>query len=55
MSNILSSTGSVRSDSTTVAVTTPIQQQAEAAAGCGSALPGLVHAFKASQGRCFHP
>jgi hypothetical protein len=36
-------------------VTIPLQLQQAEAAGCGSAFPGLVHAFNASQGRCYHP
>ena len=36
-------------------VTIPTQLQQAEAAGCGTAFPGLVHAFNASAGRCYHP
>ena len=35
-------------------VTIPLQIQQAEAAGCGTAFPGLVHAFNASKGRCVH-
>jgi hypothetical protein len=39
----------------TVAVTIPLQQQAEAAPGCEKGLPQSAPAFNASKGRCFRP